>query len=359
MRHRVQTWLQVATTNEDQRRRGRSLIILTLALTGVVTLTTIIALVTQPTLQALVTWGISTGLNILIIGLTRRGHVTLASMIVLSGILMGIVLTLPTAAPPLASGYFLVFVLLTAGLVLRPVFLWLVLVVTLLALIGGTLLLVRPALATLLGQQTLGQVVTLLIGVTCFSALGATETHRALRSAYADRASAEAAARQLEHANATLEARVDERTAALTEALQRAEEHQAHLTRVVAENTQQRTLIRDMSVPVIPVTATTLVMPLIGSLDAARLDAVQTQSLDALVATRAQTLILDITGVPVIDSQVAQGLLTAVQAARLLGSTVVLVGIRPEVAQTMVGLGIVLTDVPIFSTLQAALAQRT
>ena len=56
--------------------------------------------------------------------------------------------------------------------------------------------------------------------------------------------------------------------------------------------------------------------------------------------TSARVLILDITGVPIVDSHVAQGLLMTVRSARLLGAEVTLVGIRPEVAQTIVGLGI-------------------
>lgn len=348
-------WFKVASADDDLRRRGRILIILSLAMLGVVSLTTIFALFTQPPIPALVTWALSFFLIVLIVMLARRAYITLASMILLGGILSGIVITLPTAAPPLASGYFLVFVVLTAGLVLRPSQMWLILFVTLIAFAGGTLLLARPVLATLIGQQTVGQVVTLLIGVAGFSALGAYEMHRALGAARAAQHSAEQTAQQLEQANAVLEERVQKRTAALAESLRIAEEREAHLTRLLSENTEQRATIQEMSVPVIPVTATTLVMPLIGALDAERLAAVQTQSLRALERSRAQTLVLDITGVPVIDSQVAQGILSVVQSSRLLGSTVVLVGVRPEVAQTIVGLGIVLADVAIFSDLQSAL----
>jgi rsbT co-antagonist protein RsbR len=79
--------------------------------------------------------------------------------------------------------------------------------------------------------------------------------------------------------------------------------------------------------------------------------------LQALERTSAHVLLLDITGVPVVDSHVAQGLLTTVGSARLLGAEVSLVGIRPEVAQTIVGLGIELSDVHRFSDLHSALDQ--
>jgi rsbT co-antagonist protein RsbR len=118
-------------------------------------------------------------------------------------------------------------------------------------------------------------------------------------------------------------------------------------------------VIKDLAVPVIPISATTLVMPLVGALDTTRLRQVQEQSLQALNRTSARTLIFDITGVPVVDSQVAQGLLMTVRAARLLGAQVTLVGIRPEVAQSIVGLGLDLSDVSTFSDLQSALSRST
>jgi rsbT co-antagonist protein RsbR len=114
-----------------------------------------------------------------------------------------------------------------------------------------------------------------------------------------------------------------------------------------------------MSLPVIPVTASTLVMPLVGALDSSRLQHLQDQSLNSLERTSARNLVLDVTGVPVVDSQVAHGLIAVVMSARLLGAEVMLVGVRPEVAQTIVGLGLELRDIRIFSDLQSALARLT
>lgn len=121
---------------------------------------------------------------------------------------------------------------------------------------------------------------------------------------------------------------------------------------------RQQEAIRELSVPVLPVSRDTLVMPLVGALDSARLLQVQKQALERLAATRARRLLLDITGVPVVDSHVAQGLIRVVQAARLLGAEVTLIGIRPEVAQSIVGLGVNLRDIRTSSNLQNALAQK-
>ena len=98
-------------------------------------------------------------------------------------------------------------------------------------------------------------------------------------------------------------------------------------------------------------------MPLIGALDSARLQLVQEQALRSIERTSAQRLVLDITGVPLVDSQVAQGLLAVVQAARLLGAEAVLVGVRPEVAQTMVGLGVALPGLRAYADLQTAVGR--
>jgi rsbT co-antagonist protein RsbR len=110
-----------------------------------------------------------------------------------------------------------------------------------------------------------------------------------------------------------------------------------------------------MSVPVLPVRSSTLVMPLVGALDSSRLSLMQAQALHAIERSAARHLILDITGVPIIDTQVALGLTQLVHAARLLGASVDIVGVRPEVAQALVGLGVELRDMRTFSNLQTAL----
>jgi rsbT co-antagonist protein RsbR len=138
----------------------------------------------------------------------------------------------------------------------------------------------------------------------------------------------------------------------------RAEAESAHaeLSAQLKTIEAQRAVIREMSIPILPLTETTVVIPLVGALDSARLALVREEALQALEVSTVRHLILDITGVPVVDSQVAQGLMQVVQAARLLGSEVILVGIRPEVAQAIVGLGVHLGDVVTRSSLQSGIA---
>ncbi len=162
-------------------------------------------------------------------------------------------------------------------------------------------------------------------------------------------------AERVQQTQTDLERRVEGRTADLQTALTQLEDRSGAQARLLVEIEQQRDVIREMSVPVLPIADGTLVMPLIGALDTQRLQRVQEQALRSIETAGAQRLLLDITGVPVVDSQVAQGLIAVVQAARLLGAEVALVGIRPEVAQTIVGLGLDLEGVTTHRSLQAGL----
>jgi rsbT co-antagonist protein RsbR len=136
-----------------------------------------------------------------------------------------------------------------------------------------------------------------------------------------------------------------------------AAEHAHHkIAEQLAMIDAQRTVIREMSVPILPLNDSTLVLPLVGALDSTRILQAQERALQEIQHTSAQHMLLDVTGVPVIDSQVGQGLMQIVAAAQLLGCTVVVVGIRPEVAQAVVGLGLNLSHVVTRSTLQSGIA---
>jgi anti-anti-sigma regulatory factor len=152
-----------------------------------------------------------------------------------------------------------------------------------------------------------------------------------------------------------LEQRVSERTADLNAALAEVSARAAEQERLIGEITQQRQMIREMSIPILPVASDTLVMPLIGILDTERLADIQQRALQAIERQAARRLLLDITGVPIVDTQAAQGLLEVAQMARLLGARVVLIGIQPEVAQTIVGLGIDLSSLMATADLQTAI----
>jgi rsbT co-antagonist protein RsbR len=118
----------------------------------------------------------------------------------------------------------------------------------------------------------------------------------------------------------------------------------------------QTIMLHELSTPVIPFSDEVLVMPLIGTIDTRRAQQALETLLSSIATSRARVAILDITGVPVVDTQVANALLRAAQAVSLLGAQVVLTGIRPEVAQTIVGLGVSLQSVVTRSSLQSGIA---
>lgn len=125
----------------------------------------------------------------------------------------------------------------------------------------------------------------------------------------------------------------------------------------------QELALRELSTPLLTVSDHAVVMPLIGTIDSRRAQQVIETLLEGITSSGAGIAILDITGVPLVDTQVADALLRAAQAVRLLGAQVVLTGIRPEVAQTLVGLGADLREIVSRSTLQSgiayAMAQRS
>jgi rsbT co-antagonist protein RsbR len=168
----------------------------------------------------------------------------------------------------------------------------------------------------------------------------------------------EGANRELRALRAGLEAQVAERTSELRQTLIALEERASEQARMREALEQQREIILGLSVPVLPVTDSILVMPLVGALDQRRLADVQQRALKAIEQSNAQIILIDITGVPIVDNEVAKGLIGVVHAARLLGARAVLVGIRPEVAQALVEAGIDLRGIQTFASLQGALAGK-
>ncbi len=135
----------------------------------------------------------------------------------------------------------------------------------------------------------------------------------------------------------------------ITAERQAAAERQALNERIIAA---QEAALRELSTPVIPISAGVIAMPLIGSIDTARAQQIIESLLEGVNTSGAQIVILDVTGVPVVDTQVANTLLRSAQAVRLLGAEVLLTGIRPEVAQTIVGLGLDLSHIRTLASLQ-------
>lgn len=114
----------------------------------------------------------------------------------------------------------------------------------------------------------------------------------------------------------------------------------------------QKIALQELSAPLIPVFENITVMPLVGTIDTERAKRIMENLLQGVVKHRAEVVLIDITGVPVVDTMVAHHIIQASEAVRLVGAKCLLVGIRPEIAQTIVNLGIDLSQVITKNSLQ-------
>lgn len=136
-------------------------------------------------------------------------------------------------------------------------------------------------------------------------------------------------------------------------------ERQKQLAALEAANEQQARLldtVRELSTPVMPVHEGILVLPLVGTIDTSRSTQLMETLLHAIQKASASVVIIDVTGVAIIDTRVAEHLLQSARAAALLGASCILVGISPVVAQTLVDLGMDLGGITTRNDLQAGIA---
>jgi rsbT co-antagonist protein RsbR len=120
---------------------------------------------------------------------------------------------------------------------------------------------------------------------------------------------------------------------------------------------QQQEAIRELSTPVLQVRERLLILPIIGVLDGQRARQLTEQLLRGIRANRARVVVIDITGVPTIDSTVANHLVQTVDASRLMGASVIITGLSPEIAQTLVTLGVELGKVNAVGDLQGGIEE--
>lgn len=120
---------------------------------------------------------------------------------------------------------------------------------------------------------------------------------------------------------------------------------------------RQRVEMMELSTPVVQLWERVLTIPLIGTLDSVRAQEVMENLLNAIVEHSAEVVIVDITGVRVVDTQVAQHLLRTAAAVRLMGAEAIISGISPKIAQTMVELGVDVGEVTTRPSIRAALAE--
>jgi anti-anti-sigma factor len=139
---------------------------------------------------------------------------------------------------------------------------------------------------------------------------------------------------------------------ALAEQREESDRQRAAMQRSHLEQERLAALVSELSAPVIPLYDRMLALPLIGSIDTRRSQEIMEHVLERIAHTHADSLIIDITGVAVVDTGVVQHLLQTARAVSLLGAVVILVGINPEIAQTITQLGLRITEITTLGTLQ-------
>jgi rsbT co-antagonist protein RsbR len=160
----------------------------------------------------------------------------------------------------------------------------------------------------------------------------------------------------LEKAYKLVEEQVEQRTAELQREVadrQRAQEENLRLQEEIIET--QRQALQELSTPIIPVMDRIIIMPLIGSVDTLRAKDVTRALLSGIREHHAQVAILDITGVPIVDTGIANHLSKTIQAARLKGARAIVTGMSEAVAETVVDLGVDWSGIETLADLQTGL----
>lgn len=347
-------WLTIPHPDPELQRRGQNILIIGINLIALVLCSLPLAAIQPEPLPPVLTSVIGLFLVIGVLILARRGLVNEAT------IGMVALLAVSFAVIPFATGQiglmpvYAVVAVVVAAVIGQERHIIFALMVTIAGMLGQWL--------ALAGQRQFspspGEVVVVgvLLTVICslIAGIGTRSVRRAIELATAAQNKAEQLAQQLAQANQALEARVAERTAALQAALAESEQRQAALAAALAENERQRSEIRALSVPILAVRDDMLVMPLIGALDGERLALTQQRALQAIEQSRVRSLLVDVTGVPFLDQTAADGLIALSRSVRLLGARLTLIGVSPEVAQTIVGLGIALGDIRVARDLRDA-----
>ncbi|GAB4114757.1 MAG: STAS domain-containing protein [Roseiflexaceae bacterium] len=355
MVQRFGSWLLQSHTGDLlYQRRARNLQIITLGMFTLSFVATIITLVIG-------TEAFATGITIFSMvvhtglwWLTRRGNLQVATILQLGITIVLIGINLPNERYPLILNYYALVIVIASTIVSSRQLWWVFVVILAACLIGIGLppqrSLQHPdALSGLMGSGLF------LLMCSIFSFLNASSTARAVQQLDQAAMAVEQAQAKLDAAKRTLEATVTERTNALAFTLDQQREQATALQQSLQTQQQLSQTILDLSVPVIPVTQQVLVVPMIGTLNSDRVQQLLNTVLTRIEQSRARAIVLDVTGVPIIDSQIAGAIIGIASATQLLGARTVLVGIRPEVAQTLVTLGINFQQIESAASLQEGL----
>jgi anti-anti-sigma factor len=297
--------------------------------------------------------------SLLSVWLLRRGLFPRAALLCSAGLMIAVSFVIFTFGYPAATTFFVVFFIPVVLIGLVAQVRLLVLITVLSALVSLLSVALTPVLAPIHAQVAPNAALTLVSVALFLLVLGVIVAivwlfGITLRRALQDALDREQALTALQ---ATLETTVAERTHALQAALHLVEQREAQTRATLEQLQSSQEMVRELSAPVLPVLPGVLVAPLVGAIDSARAATFTANVLEAVQQQQANHVIFDVTAVPVVDTQVAQVLIQTAQSVRLLGAHVLLAGIRPEVAQTLVGIGVTLEHLHPYADLRQAITQ--
>lgn len=284
----------------------------------------------------------------------RHGHLLLATILLIMGCIAIIVINVALEAYPFSLSFFAV-ILVMASSVMAGRQIWVVL---------GAFVLMSALVFMFSPMQAFQheEVRVFLIGcglllliVALLSHLNAASIVYALRQSEHASQEASAAHAELLANNELLNQNIAERTHSLAQALEQQRIQTASVRDSLATQQQLHQTILALSLPIIPITDQVLVVPLIGSINSERAQHMLDTLLHQVQQARARALVLDVTGIALIDTQTASVIMQIASGLRLLGAQMVLVGIRPEVAQTLVLVGVDMQFLLRAASLQEAL----
>ncbi|HEU5099146.1 MAG TPA: STAS domain-containing protein [Roseiflexaceae bacterium] len=362
MQSEIRRWLDTLPLNDPLERQQAGLLqIMLLIILGGCAVGLLIsfsnASTSAPLSIALISYAILIVCTLSALFLLRRGRFNPAVGLAVSGIILAVGLALIASGLPGSAGIFMAFTVpvTMAGLLLDRKGL----LVASGAVIGVVLLvallqsLVPGAVGFIPSRNSNAtSLIPIFILIVAVLSLFLDRFGMSLRDALT---ATQARENELEQLRASLEATVAERTTSLQQALQEGEQREARLALALEELRASQQAVRELSAPVIPVLPGVLIAPLIGALDGARAADLTDNVLAMVQREHAHHVIFDITGVPLVDTHVAQVLLQTTTAVRLLGAQALLVGIRPEVAQTMVALNLNMGELRSYSVLREAI----
>jgi rsbT co-antagonist protein RsbR len=349
--------LAIQSMDEDVRRRGRTIVILCLLLIPAVLLAAPVPVLVQNDLVGSTVLGFVPCVLAVLIWLARSGRVQSAASILIGAYALLFSLTALGTGMLNTEPFFLSLMVVTAGMVLRPagVVIAILLCFTIIGLLSQA---VDPTIQIGLTFEQSVVYGMVLAGLNSLYALISSATSRStVQQLAAARTQAEQAVVSLEQVNASLEERIAERTRELSASLESLQVNSAALQQALAEQRRLSDQLAEVSVPVIPIRSDALIVPLVGTVDSVRTGDLFARVLGQVEQRGTAYLMLDITGVAVIDTTMAVTLVELSRAVKLLGGHTMIVGIRPEVAQSLVSLGIDLSSLSTAATLQQAVEQ--